>query len=94
MTEKNATPSGNRSLTAAEARQLVTAAILQMVPDADLEAIGDETPFRAELELDSLDFLSFVELLSSSTGARIEEADYPSLTTIASSAAFLSRDRH
>jgi acyl carrier protein len=93
MTEKRTTPSSDRSLTAAEARQLVTAAILRMVPDADVETLGDDTPFRAELELDSLDFLSFVELLSTSTGARIDEADYPALTTIASSVAFLSRDR-
>jgi acyl carrier protein len=45
---------------------------------------------RDGLELDSLDFLNFVENLSERVGQRIEEDDYPKLTTLASAAAFVA----
>ena len=73
-----------------EARAAVTTALLTIVPDADLDAIGDDGVLRSELELDSLDFLSFVEQLSASTGRRIDEDDYPALRTLRSSIAFLA----
>jgi acyl carrier protein len=77
-------------VTADDARSAVEQAILRIVPDADLAAIPDDVPFRPELELDSLDFLSFVELLSKATQVRIDEEDYPSLTTFASCVRFLT----
>jgi hypothetical protein len=52
------------TLTQQNARTLVGNSLLRIVPDADLDALQDEALFRDELELDSLDFLSFVELLS------------------------------
>jgi hypothetical protein len=73
-----------------DARAAVTAALLGIVPDADLDAIGEDGVLRSELELDSLDFLSFVEQLSTSTGRRIDEDDYPALRTMRSSIAFLA----
>ena len=82
------------TLTTTDARAAVGTALRRIVPDADLDALGDETTFRAELELDSLDFLSFVEVLSEATGVRIDEDDYPRLVTMASSIEFLtSRSR-
>jgi acyl carrier protein len=75
---------------AAEARRVVADALLRIVPDADLEALPDDAPVRTELELDSLDFLSFVELLSTGAGVRIDETDYPRLATLSSTTAFLT----
>ena len=40
-------------------------------------------------ELDSLDFLTFVELLSGATGRPIPEADYPQLRTLNSCVSLL-----
>jgi acyl carrier protein len=81
-------------LTATDARAAVATALRSIVPDADLDALGDDASFRAELELDSLDFLSFVEVLSEATGVGIDEDDYPRLATMASSIDFLtSRSR-
>lgn len=74
------------------ARQAVATALLRVVPDADLATLDDDTAFRAELELDSLDFLSFVEQLSSATGVRIDEDDYPRLRTLRSCVEFLTGD--
>jgi acyl carrier protein len=49
-----------------------------------------EADYRERLALDSLDFLRLVELLSSRSGIRIEEADYPMLATIKSTVDFLT----
>jgi len=73
-----------------QARGIVTGVLLRIVPDADFDTLGPDADLRDELELDSLDFLSFVEALSKQTGVRIDEVDYPKLQTLASSTAFLS----
>lgn len=83
-------PAATSRPTPADARAAVAAALIRIVPDADLDAIGDAAPFRSELELDSLDFLSFVESLSGATGVRIDEADYPRLGTIEGCVRFLT----
>ncbi|MER6973491.1 phosphopantetheine-binding protein [Nocardioides sp. NPDC000445] len=72
------------------ARAAIAAAIRRIVPDADLDTLADDARIRDELELDSLDFLSFVELLSGATGIRIDESDYADLTTMARAIAFLT----
>ena len=45
---------------------------------------------RARLDLDSLDFLQCVEILSETSGHRIDEDDYPELATLNSSMRFLA----
>ncbi|MEZ5194175.1 MAG: phosphopantetheine-binding protein [Nocardioides sp.] len=61
-----------------------------VVPDADFDLVDDDDSLRGEFELDSLDFLAFVETLSSSTGVAIPESDYPRLATMTTSVAFLT----
>jgi acyl carrier protein len=67
-----------------QARAAVTESVRQIVPDADLASIPDDRPLREALELDSLDLLSLVELLSKRAGRRIDEDEYPRLRTMAS----------
>ena len=76
-------------LTEAEAVRAVSESLHRIVPDADIDAIGPDASFRTELELDSLDFLSFVDSLSQRTGVRIDEIDYPRLATLSSCTEFL-----
>jgi acyl carrier protein len=64
-------------------------ALHQVVPDADLDHLRPDEPLRDALELDSLDFLSFVEHLSAATGLRIDEDSYRKLTTYQSCVQFL-----
>ncbi|MEV7687538.1 acyl carrier protein [Streptomyces bungoensis] len=78
-----------KSLTEAEALSVVEESIARIVPDADFSVVGPDERFRDVLELDSLDFLSLVELLSERTGVRIDEEDYPELTTLADATRFL-----
>ena len=49
----------------------------------------DAAPAR-RLQLDSLDFLRFVEILSERTGRQIAEDDYSQLATLASTIKFLA----
>jgi acyl carrier protein len=72
-----------------EALDTVKRVLTEIVPDADFAAIGPDARFREALELDSLDFLTFVGRLTELTGCRIDEDDYPRLVTLETSAAFL-----
>ncbi len=73
-----------------EAKQAIEAALGQVAPDADLATLAQDADIRDSLELDSLDFLSFVEGLSKRVGQRIDEDDYPKLATVASASAFIA----
>ncbi|MEI5007444.1 acyl carrier protein [Streptomyces sp. PmtA] len=72
-----------------EALELVKDSISRVVPGADLDALGPDDSFRDTLEMDSLDFLGFVEALSDRSGVRIEDEDTPQLTTLSGTADFL-----
>jgi acyl carrier protein len=87
MTETPTTP-----MDEASARLAVSESLRRIVPDADPGALPDDTRLRDALELDSLDMLSFVELLSARAGRRIDEEEYPQLETMASCVALLTRE--
>jgi acyl carrier protein len=72
------------TMTTEQARAAVAESLHQIVPDADLASLPDDRPLREALELDSLDQLSFVELLSKRAGRRIDEEEYPRLRTMGS----------
>lgn len=78
------------TLTEAHARDMVREALLIAAPDADLDALGDHDNLRDTLELDSMDFLAFVERLGTNRGQRIDEDDYPRLDTLAGCVTFLT----
>lgn len=69
---------------------VVRACIREVAPEADLDALPPEADLRESLSLDSLDFLTLVELLTERTGQRIDEDDYPRLASLASTVTFLS----
>ncbi|MDO9498239.1 MAG: phosphopantetheine-binding protein [Nocardioides sp.] len=78
-------------MTREQAAELVGREIRRIVPDAELDGIGPDTDLRRAFELDSLDFLSLVEMLSTDAGVRIDEEDYPELASMSSSTDFLVR---
>lgn len=75
-----------------EARSAVVEAIRRIVPDADFDTLGPDDRLREFFELDSLDFMSFVELLSTRSGLPIPEADYEHLATLPSCVDYLSAE--
>ncbi|WP_248844032.1 acyl carrier protein [Streptomyces hirsutus] len=72
-----------------EAMDIVRESIARVIPDADFTTLGPDDPFRDALDMDSLDFLSFIETLSERTRIRIDDEDSPQLTTLSGSADFL-----
>jgi acyl carrier protein len=68
----------------------VRASLHEVAPEADLDRLDPGANIQDTLELDSLDFLRFVELLSERTGCRIDEDDYPRLSTLTQASAFLA----
>ncbi|GGS55445.1 acyl carrier protein [Streptomyces cinerochromogenes] len=78
-----------KPLNASDAVSVIKDSITRIVPDADFTRLEPDDKFRDVLELDSLDFLSLVELLSERTGVRIDEVDYPELTTLSDATRFL-----
>lgn len=75
-----------------DAQQLVLRTLAEIAPDADLTSVADDTDLRDEYELDSLDFLSFIERLTAGSGTRIDEDDYDEFRTLAGSVRFLTAD--
>ena len=77
-------------MTPVQARQAIERSLIQVAPDADLASLGPDADLRDTLQLDSLDFLNFIEALNERTGRRIDEDDYPQLATMASAVKFLA----
>jgi acyl carrier protein len=73
-----------------DAATLVRTCVHEIAPEADVASLPPEADMRDTLHLDSLDFLQVVGLLSSRSGVRIDENDYPRLATLASTVDFLT----
>ena len=73
-----------------EASAAVRAVLREVAPDADLDTLAPDADLRDSLELDSLDFLRMVELLSQRSGHDIREDEYPKLATLASTVDFIA----
>jgi acyl carrier protein len=78
------------TMTETEARDLVVKEIRRIVPDAEFEDLAPDADLRRTFELDSLDFLRFVEMLAKDAAIRIDEEDYPELATMTSCERLLS----
>lgn len=77
-------------MTPAQADAAIKDALGQVAPGSDMASVPADADLRETLELDSLDFLRFVEILSERTGRRIDEDDYPQVATLASGVTFLT----
>ncbi len=76
-----------------EAETLVRGCLRELAPESAYDDVPVDADYRDRLALDSLDFLQLVELLSGRTGVRIDESDYPRLSTIESTVDFLTDPR-
>jgi acyl carrier protein len=66
------------------ARAAVRAVLAQVAPEADLDLVDEDADLRAEIDLDSMDFLNLVEGIAESTGVDIPESDYARVRTLGS----------
>ncbi|KSV83647.1 acyl carrier protein [Sinorhizobium sp. GL28] len=76
-------------MTDAELSDLVARSLYAVAPDIEGEPIDPNKSFRAQFEIDSMDFLNFVIGLHKATGVEILERDYPDLRTLSGAVAFL-----
>ncbi len=73
-----------------QARTAIIELLARIAPGNDLEAIPPDADLRAELDLDSMDFLGFVVGLDDKVGVAVPEEDYPKLTTIRGAVGYVS----
>jgi acyl carrier protein len=71
-------------------RTVILEVLAGIAPDGDLDALDPARSLREQLDLDSLDFLAFVERVSERTGVPVREEDYPAVDTLEGCAALLS----
>lgn len=73
----------------ARARAILTDAISQIAPEVDLATAEPGVSLRDAADLDSMDFLTLVGLLSAATGHDIPEDDYPKLEKLGDALSYL-----
>lgn len=76
-------------MTPDEATTLLHDAIVQVAPDVDPTELDHDEDLWFALELDSMDQLNVMIAIRDRSGIDVPEADYPKLTTIADSVAYL-----
>ena len=76
-------------MTPVEIREEILDILGDIAPDEDLSGLVDETVFREQLELDSMDFLDIVMELRKRYRVQIPEEDYEQLASMASTVAYL-----
>ena len=64
-----------------QARTAIAEALYAIAPDIEFDDLDPDEGLRRQ-DLDSLDFLSFVEELAQRTGAQLTEDDYPALNSV------------
>jgi acyl carrier protein len=76
-------------MTSEELRQIVIDIIAGIVPDEDLSGLNDDEPLRAQVELDSMDFLDIILELRKQHKIDVPEADYKEFRTMKSTVEYL-----
>ena len=74
-----------------EMRALVLRALTEVAPEADPATVELDTPLQEQLDLDSMDFLQFLENLAAESGVEIPERDAGSLATVQACVDYLER---
>lgn len=69
-------------MTRDEIRSEVLRALGDIAPEADLSGLEADVSFRDQLDVDSMDLLTFVIALHTRLHVDIPEADYPKLATL------------
>lgn len=77
-------------MNAAGARDVVARVLAQIAPEAELDLVDAAADLRAELDLDSIDFLNLVEGIKEETGVEIPESDYAEVRSLDGLAAYIA----
>lgn len=77
-------------MTPADIRNAVLASIESVAPEVDATAVDPDEDLRDALDIDSMDFLNFIDAMHGKLQIEIPEADYPKLQTIAGCVAYIA----
>ena len=64
-------------------RATVLSSLATVAPEVDGRTLRDDTPLRAQVDIDSVDYLNFLIALHQATGVDIPETDYARVVTLA-----------
>lgn len=76
-------------MTAEEIRAALLRALGRIAPEVDLTSLRGDVPLRAQVDIDSIDFLNFVIELHRELGVDVPEAEYGALATLDSAVIYL-----
>ena len=76
-------------MNAEELRAIVIAELNNIAPEADAAAIDPSADLREALDIDSLDFLNFLEAIHKKIGVNVPERDYGKLRNLNALLAYL-----
>jgi acyl carrier protein len=71
-------------VTKEDVHRAIVSSLAQIAPEADLAHLDPDGDLREELDLDSMDFLRFVQTLHRSVGVDVPERDYREVRTLSS----------
>jgi acyl carrier protein len=77
-------------VTVAELRTAVLSALRQVVPDVDTTTLRANVNVREQVDMDSIDFLRFLVVISKTLGVDVPETDYARLATVDSTVTYLA----
>ena len=63
-------------------RSAVIDALLEVAPEVDPSSIDDAVPLQEQVDIDSLDFLVFLEGVAERTGVEVAEQAYEQIATL------------
>lgn len=70
-------------------RQTILATLRKIAPEVEPDAIAPAKPLRDQVDLDSMDWLNFLQALHTALGVEIPERDYAKLVTLDDLVAYL-----
>jgi acyl carrier protein len=76
-----------------EIRATVLRLLGNVAPEADLQSLRGDDVLRDTIDLDSMDFLSFLTAVSEELSVEIPESDYGALATLDGCVAYLAAAR-
>lgn len=71
-------------------RQTVLATLQRIAPEIEAEALLPAKPLRDQVDLDSMDWLNFLQALHAALGVEIPERDYAKLVTLDDLVAYMA----
>lgn len=69
-------------MTRDELRSVLLGILANIAPDADVARLSGNRDLREQLDIDSMDFLSFMAAIQETTGVDVPERDYGKLASL------------